>query len=44
MKAKIAKARVGNQKINCNLVQGFQGQSMCTDKILKQVGGKLLNK
>ena len=41
---KIAKAKVGSQKINCRLRPGFLGPSMCTDKLLKKIGGKIARK
>ncbi|RHZ44062.1 hypothetical protein Glove_767g6 [Diversispora epigaea] len=31
----------GDAKVNCRLVPGFLGPSMCTDKILKKVRGKI---
>ncbi|RHZ85045.1 hypothetical protein Glove_73g12 [Diversispora epigaea] len=41
---KIVKAKVGSQKINCRLEPGFLGLSMCTDKLLKKIGGKISRK
>ncbi|RIB02416.1 hypothetical protein C2G38_883215 [Gigaspora rosea] len=41
---KIVKAKVGSQKINCHLEPGFLGLSMCTDKLLKKIGGKISRK
>ena len=41
---KIAKARVDTQKVNCNLVLGFFEPSICTDKLLKKIGGKISRK
>src|SRR6266487_1200872 len=41
---KITKARVGTQKVNCRLEPGFLGPSMCTDKLLKKIGGKISRK
>ncbi|CAJ0855943.1 3620_t:CDS:1 [Entrophospora sp. SA101] len=44
MKVKIVKAKVGDQKVNCRLEPGFLGISMCTDKLLKKIGGKISRK
>ncbi|CAG8569343.1 2620_t:CDS:1 [Ambispora leptoticha] len=44
MTVKIVKAKVGSQKINCRLEPGFLGISMCTDKLLKKIGGKISRK
>jgi hypothetical protein len=44
MKAKIVKAKVEGQKVNCRLEPGFLGLSMCTDKLLKRIGGKISRK
>ena len=44
MKVKIVKAKVGEQKVNCHLEPGFLGISMCTDKLLKKIGGKISRK
>src|SRR5436190_20665397 len=41
---KIVKAKVGTQKVNCRLEPGFLGVSMCTDKLLKEIGGKISRK
>src|SRR6266487_2193673 len=38
---KIVKAKVGTQKVNCRLEPGFLGVSMCTDKLLKKIGGEI---
>ncbi|CAJ0643987.1 14591_t:CDS:2 [Entrophospora sp. SA101] len=40
----IVKAKVGDQKVNCRLEPGFLGISMCTDKLLKKIGGKISRK
>ncbi|CAH1768122.1 2834_t:CDS:2 [Entrophospora sp. SA101] len=40
----IIKAKVGDQKVNCRLEPGFLGISMCTDKLLKKIGGKISRK
>ncbi|RHZ76345.1 hypothetical protein Glove_198g82 [Diversispora epigaea] len=44
MKIKIVKAKVRTQKVNCHLKPGFLGVSMCTDKLLKKIGGKISRK
>ncbi|CAG8596692.1 6151_t:CDS:1 [Ambispora gerdemannii] len=44
MKVKIVKAKVGMQNVNCHLEPGFLGISMCTDKLLKKIGGKISRK
>ncbi|RHZ81633.1 hypothetical protein Glove_117g278 [Diversispora epigaea] len=44
MKAKIVKAKVEGQKVNCRLEPGFLRLSMCTDKLLKRIGGKISRK
>src|SRR5205085_8746074 len=44
MKVKIVKAKVGEQKVNCRLEPGFLGLSMCSDKLLKKIGGKISRK
>src|SRR6185436_10025915 len=41
---KIVKAKVGSQKINCRLEPGFLGLSMCTNKLLKKIDGKISKK
>ena len=41
---KIAKAKVGSQKINCRLGPEFLGPSMCTDKLLKKIEGRIARK
>jgi len=41
MNVKIVKAKVGTKKVNCCLEPGFLGPPMCTDKILKKIGGKI---
>ncbi|CAG8686011.1 2244_t:CDS:2, partial [Ambispora leptoticha] len=41
MKVKIVKAKIGTQKVNCCLEQGFLSPSMCCDKFLKHIGGKI---
>ena len=38
---KIAKAKFRDQEVNCCLEPGFLGPSICSDKILKHVGGKI---
>ncbi|RHZ78000.1 hypothetical protein Glove_168g311 [Diversispora epigaea] len=38
---KIAKAKVGSRKVNCHLAPGFLGPSMCSDELLKKIGGKI---
>src|SRR5947209_15464677 len=44
MKVKIVEAKVGKQKVNCRLEPGFLGPSMCSDKLLKKIGGKISRK
>ncbi|CAG8482818.1 3457_t:CDS:2 [Ambispora leptoticha] len=44
MKVKIVKAKVKEQKVNCCLEPGFLGISMCTDKLLKKIDGKISRK
>ncbi|CAG8515564.1 5016_t:CDS:1 [Acaulospora colombiana] len=44
MKVKIVKAKVGTQNVDCRLEPGFLGISMCTDKLLKKIGGKISRK
>ncbi|RHZ73746.1 hypothetical protein Glove_229g125 [Diversispora epigaea] len=44
METKIVKAKVGEQKVNCRLGPGFLGPSMCTDKLLRKIGGKINRK
>ncbi|RHZ87264.1 hypothetical protein Glove_38g72 [Diversispora epigaea] len=41
---KIVKAKVEGQKVNCCLEPGFLGLSMCTDKLLKRISGKISRK
>ncbi|CAG8694629.1 14428_t:CDS:2, partial [Ambispora leptoticha] len=41
---KIVEAKVGKQKVNCHLEPGFLGPSMCSDKLLKKIGGKISRK
>ncbi|CAG8453103.1 14755_t:CDS:1 [Cetraspora pellucida] len=41
---KIVKAKVELQKINYRLEPGFLELSMCTDKLLKKIGGKISRK
>ncbi|CAG8603339.1 6297_t:CDS:2 [Paraglomus brasilianum] len=38
---KIAKAKFRDQEVNCCLEPGFLGPAMCSDKILKHIGGKI---
>jgi len=38
---KIAKAKFRDQKVNCCLEPGFLGPTICSDKILKHIGGKI---
>ncbi|CAJ0893234.1 5821_t:CDS:2 [Entrophospora sp. SA101] len=40
----IVEAKVGKQKVNCRLEPGFLGPSMCSDKLLKKIGGKISRK
>ncbi|KAF0555750.1 hypothetical protein F8M41_016747 [Gigaspora margarita] len=44
MKVKIVKAKVGSRKVNCHLEPGFLGVSICTDKPLKKISGKISRK
>ncbi|CAG8661615.1 7796_t:CDS:2, partial [Paraglomus brasilianum] len=44
MKVEIVKAKVGLRKVNCRLEPGFLGISMCSDKLLKKIGGKISRK
>ncbi|RHZ53474.1 hypothetical protein Glove_441g98 [Diversispora epigaea] len=44
MKVKIVKAQVGTQKVNCHLAPGFDRPLICTDKILKKLGGKIVRR
>ncbi|RHZ75283.1 hypothetical protein Glove_216g166 [Diversispora epigaea] len=41
---KITKVRVGIQKVNCRLEPRFLEPSLCTDKLLKKIGGKISRK
>ncbi|CAG8460073.1 6901_t:CDS:1, partial [Ambispora leptoticha] len=41
---KIVKAKIGKQKVNYHLEPEFLGISMCTDKLLKKIGGKISRK
>ncbi|CAG8605573.1 5409_t:CDS:1 [Acaulospora morrowiae] len=38
---KIAKAKFRDQEVNCCLEPGFFGPAMCSDKVLKHIGGKI---
>jgi hypothetical protein len=41
MYVKTVEAKVGKEKVYCNLQPGFGGPSMCTVKILKSIGRKI---
>jgi hypothetical protein len=41
MHVKTVEAKVGKEKVYCNLQPGFRGPSIYTDKILKSIGRKI---